>query len=236
MRLQDFVGFLEGLPGVVHAVPLNREQVECVIASEEALKTASGGLRMENSGVATCGSRKNVFILYCDSSYPRPTKITMEMVDDRGVIVGHDVPPCMLEHFRERNDVIWFSDNFVIYPAKLAPYDVKMVMRACRMDWNLPDGIIAWTFYPSPGTADTVNSWFGFTDKSKSTIVLGVDGLEASVSSIPVSDMVEVPGAGCGHGEPSPQDSFYRSDLVGETLQVLELAFADEDLHALVMV
>ena len=236
MRLQDFVGFLEDLPGVVQAVPLNRDQVEEVIAGEEALKTASGGLRMENSGVATCGSRDSVFILYCDSSYPRPSKITMEMIDDRGVTVGHDVPPCMMDHFKERGDVIWFTDNFVIYPAKLAPYDVRMVMRACRMDWDLPDGMSAWTFYPSPGTADIVNSWFGFTDRSKSTIVLGVDGLEMPASSVPVADMVEVPGAGRGHGEPSPQDSLYRCYLVGESLQIPELALADEDLHAFVVV
>ena len=209
MMLQDFIGFLDGLQGVIHAVPLDRDQVDDVIAKEEALTSVTAGLRMENSGVATCGSRKNVFALYCDSNYPRPDKITMEMIDDRGVTIGHDVPLCMMDQFKGRSDVIWFTDNFVLYPGKMAPYDVRMVMRACKMDWNLPDGIVPWTFYPSPETADMINSWFGYTDRTKSTIILGVDGLDTPEASVPVADMVEVPGTGCGHGEPPPQDSFY---------------------------
>lgn len=236
MKPQDFLEFLSGLEGVIKAVSLDRLQVEAIIAKEEALKTVTGGLRMENSGVVTCGSRKNVFIMYCDSNYSRPEKITMEMIDDRGVLIGHDVPPSMIDQFKDRSDVIWFTDNFILYPAKMASYDAKMVMRACRMEWGLPEGMDAWSFYPSPETANMVNSWFGFTDRRMSTIILGVDGIETSDVSVPVSDMVEIPGAGCRHGEPSSQDTLYRCDLIGELLEILQLAFADQYLHAFVMV
>ena len=60
--------------------------------------------------------------------------------------------------------------------------------------------------------------------------------LKTAMRTLGFADVVEVAGAGRGHGEPAAQDALYRGYLVGEPLQVPELPLADQDLHALVVV
>ena len=237
MLFDDFLAHLRSMPGVLRAEPLDRDTVQRVMACEESIKRVSGGMRLENVGIGTCAARDDVFAVFCGSGFPRPTTVIMELVDDRGVVVGHDVPYTMMELYETRSDVIWFTDSFVMYPDKMEPCDARMVMKASRLEAEFPDGVEPWVFYPSPSSADMVNARFGLCDSRMSTIILGVDGLERGPQpSVPVPDVVEVPGAGRGHGEPSPEHTLYRRDLVRERLQVPELALADEDLHALVVV
>lgn len=209
MFYEDYVEYLRGCEGVLRVEPISHAQMGDLVETEESLKTATCGLRMENVGIVTCASRKNLFVMFCTSDFKRPDKITMEMVDDRGVTVGHDVPPGMLAEYKARDDVIWFTDNFVLYPKKIAPYDARMVMRACRMEWDVPEDTVSWTYFPSPETADQINGWFGNSNKRLSTVVVGVDGLVPSDGSlVPVPDMVKVPCTGSRHGEPSSQNTF----------------------------
>jgi len=236
MNCREFMDYAHSKTGVLRVERLSRERVEQAVATEEALKTVTGGLRMENSGILTCASCRDVFVMLCDGSFPRPDKITMAMVDDRGVVVGHDVPGPMVPQFEGRGDVMWLSSNFVLYPEKMAPYDVRMVMRASRVEWAIPSKVVPWIYYPSPETANLLGSWLGNSDSTISTVLMGVNGLDAQDVSVPVPDMVEVPCAGSGHGEPSPQDTFYRCDLVCELLEVAELPLADQDFHALVVI
>lgn len=232
MHGTEFMRFVKGLDGVQRIERLGRGIVESVLDIESSIKKVTCGLRMENSGINTCTSMKDVFVMFCDSRFPRPEKITMEMIDDRGVVVGHDIPPVMMPSYANRKDVIWLTDSFVLYPEKMAPYDVRMVMRASRLEWL--QGIGTWSYYPSPGVAEFINKEYGNTDNKLSTILLGVDGLEHD--SMPVADVMEVSGAGCGHGEPSSQNALYRCDLVGELLQLAQPALAYQDLHALVRI
>lgn len=236
MNCREFMDYAHSKTGVLRVERLSRERVEQAVATEEALKTVTGGLRIENSGILSCASCRDVFVMLCDGSFPRPDKITMAMVDDRGVVVGHDVPESMMSQFEGRGDVMWLSSNFVLYPDKMAPYDVRMVMRASRLEWAVPAGVTPWIYYPSPETANLLGSWIGNSDSTIPTVMIGVNGLDTRDASVPVPDMMEVPCAGSSHGEPSSQDTFYRCDLVCELLEVAELPFADQDLHALVVI
>ncbi len=212
MHRNEFITYLSGLKGVLRVERLERSVVGVVADMEDSIREVTAGMRLENSGMATCASCDDVFVILADGDFPRPEAITMEMVDDRGVTVGHDVPPSQVERYRERDDVIWISDNFVLFPLKLDPHDVRMVMRATRME--VPFDHEPWIFYPSPETADTLNTVLGVGDRTLSTIVVGVNGLDDG--SVPVTDVVEVPAAGCGHGEPTPEDPLDACDLVSE--------------------
>ena len=236
MQYGEFLTTVRGLAGVIRAEPLDCATMESIVASEGEIRTVSGGMRIENIGVGTCASCRDLFVLFCDGGFARPSTVTMEMVDDRGVTVGHDVPSGMRESLKGRKDLIWLTDDFVMYPEKMEPYDVRMVMRASRLECPLPPGVDPWVFYPSPTTADAVNEAFGMSVRRMSTVIVGVDGLEGKAPSVPVADVVEVPGAGGGHGEPASEHAFYRRDLVGEALEVSEPALADQDLHAPVVV
>ena len=235
-RIKEFVDLLKGMDGVLDVALLSRDTVQEIVQIEDSITEVSCGLRMENSGVGTCASREHVFAISCDGRFPRPREITMELIDEDGVVIGHDVPLCMMDHFKARDDVIWIADSFIMYPGKVTANDARMVLHASRCDdAAIPEGLEPWIFYPSTSSAMRLNGILGFEGEGLSTIILGVDRL-CEGPSVPVTDVVQVPCGGSGHGEPSPQDAFYRCDLVGEMLEVSELPFADEDLHALVVV
>ncbi len=236
MLYLDFLDAVRGVPGVIDAVPLGRAMASRICDVEDGLVRGASGFRMENAGMNACASQDSLFVMFCDSDYDRGSEVSIEMVDDRGVTVGHDVPEAMRPQFADRGDVVWIADNFVMFPDRLGPCDARMVMKAVRPDWSAGMDVSPRTFLPSMESAMMLKGAYGYDDPMVSAVVLGVSGLEACPSSVPVSDVVEVPCAGCGHGESASQDPLYRCDLVGEPLEVLQPPFADQDLHALVVV
>ena len=228
----EFVAAVEGMCGVVQVTRLSSAVVREAVSIEESIRVVSGGLRMDNAGVHACASREMVFAVVCDSDFLRPDTITMELVDDDGVVIGHDVPRSMRDALRDRQDLVWLSEDFVMFPDRIGMRDARLVMHASRLDVGL--GQDPWVFYPSISSAEMLNRRLGIDAEGLSTMLMGIDGL--SPASVPVADVVKVPSGRGGHGEPSPEYALYRGDLVGEPLEVAELPLADEDLHALVMV
>lgn len=235
MRDDEFLRALSSLEGVVRAERMDAGLLRKIEGIELGMGRGASGIRIENRGMAKCSSREDVFVLICDGRLQRPSGHMMEMVDDDGVVVGHNVSPGDPDPSAGGEPVQWLTSSFVMYPGRMALRDVRMVMRAGRLPMRLPDGVDAWVFYPSVSSAGEMLSHLGVEDRALCAVVLGVDGLERP-ASVPVADVVEVPCAGRGHGEPAAEDALYRCDLVGERLEVAELALADEDLHALVMV
>ena len=174
----EFIGILRGMEGVIDVAVMDRDEVGRIVAEEMSITEVSCGIRMECPGMNVCASKGTVFALSCDVSFPRPTDVTMELVDDRGVVIGHDVPPGRKEEFGKMGkEVIWVSDSFVLYPEKVGPYDVRMVLGASRMDCGIPYGPEPWIYYPSMTSAVMMNGFYGFKGDRTSTVVLGVDGL-----------------------------------------------------------
>lgn len=214
-RISEFIGRLRGVSGVIDVRLMSREKVQEIVEIEDSIVSVSCGLRMENSGVGTCASKEFVFAMLCSSDFPRPSEITMEMVDDDGTVVGHDVPPCLMEEFGERKDVIWIADTFIMYPSKVTAKDARMVLHASRLkDARLPNDLAPWLFYPSVSSALKLNDELGFEGNGRSTILLGVDGLE--FDSVPVTEMVQITCGGGGHCEPTSEHTFDRCHFIGE--------------------
>ena len=135
----DLIEALTALDGVIATEQLDDEAMKVVTGIETSIRTVSGGMRIENRGILDCAGMSRNYVLFCGSGFPRPDQVTMEMVDDAGEVVGHDVPPCMVDAFRSRDDVIWMSDGFVLYPGLVCDRDVRMVMlssTAWLPDWT----------------------------------------------------------------------------------------------------
>ena len=236
MRPETFLSEVRSRPGVLRAEPLSPEMITEIVNEEDSVKVFSGSMDMEPVGLGKCICKDFAAAIFCDSRFPRPDRITIEIVDEDGKLLGHDVPDGLAGYIRKRKgDAIWLSENFVMYPDAITPLRPRMVMNASPFPGKKGfGGLDPWVFYPSVTTADLINRLFGVKESTGvSTIVLGVDGVRASM---PVPDVVEVPCGRGGHGEPSPEDAFYRRHLVGEGLERLQLPLADEDLHALVAV
>ena len=175
----DLIEALTALDGVIAAEQLDGEAMKVVTGIETSIRTVSGGMRIENRGILDCAGMSRNYVLFCGSGFPRPEQVTMEMVDDAGEVVGHDVPPCMVDAFRSRDDVIWMSDGFVLYPGLVCDRDVRMVMLSSRMKVSGPLGEFdVRSFYPSASSAEYLLGLFGREpDRSVAAVILGVDGI-----------------------------------------------------------
>ena len=236
MHLDD--GFLDavlGMPGVVGLAVLEDRVVADVLEIEGSIGTVSGGMRLEVPGLERCAGMENVLALSCDSRFPRPSEPTILMLDREGGVVGHDVPAGSRDGYGEGDDLIWLSDTFVMYASMVSRGEVRMVMLSSRVRVpGFSEGVRAELFYPSVCSAEYLNRACGFSGDRLSTVVMGISPM--GDRSVPVADVVQVPGGGRSHREPASEDALDRRDLVGERFQVPQAPLADEDLHALVMV
>lgn len=175
----DLIEALTALDGVIAAEQLDDEAMKVVTGIETSIRTVSGGMRIENRGILDCAGMSRNYVLFCGSGFPRPEQVTMEMVDDAGEVVGHDVPPCMVDAFRSRDDVLWMSDGFILYPGLVCDRDVRMVMLSSRMKVSEPLGEFdVRSFYPSASSAEYLLGLFGREpDRSVAAVILGVDGV-----------------------------------------------------------
>lgn len=173
----DVMEYILSKEGVLRVEPLDRRTVGRLVEAEESITRVSGGMRLENRGMTDCAGMERNFVMFCDASFPRPDEVTMEMVDDRGVVIGHDVPPCMRQDFAARDDIIWMADGFVMYPRRVGEHDVRMVMLSSRFD--VPEPLVSRIFYPSLTTAHMLNGMFGVECERLASVVIGVNGLDA---------------------------------------------------------
>ena len=168
---------LRSMAGVVGAEPLDGDLVDEVCRIESSIKAVSGGMEVENRGILDCAAMGRHYVLFCDASFPRPEQVTMQMVDELGEVIGHDVPPGMRDLFENRDDVVWISDGFVIYPGLIGNRDARMVMLSSRLSVPGLSGTEAVSFYPSASSAEAIGSRFGVSDPKVAAVVLGVDGV-----------------------------------------------------------
>jgi hypothetical protein len=235
MRCDELISKLLSKPGVVRVEVLDAETVSGVVDEEDSVRVFSGSMELESIGLGKCVCKDLVAAVFCDSSFPRPDVVTIEIVDEYGTLMAQDVPPSLKPSISKLDNVVWLSESFVLYTDSISLSKPHMVMKASPFPGPADFGTEQpWVFYPSVSTADYLNRRFDIKDSAGlSTIILGVDGVEGSPS---VPDVVEVPCGGRCHREPSPEHPLYRGYLVGEALEDLQLPLADENLHALVAV
>ena len=170
--LHEVVALIGERPGVLGIEPLDGETVGMLVDAEDSISRVSGGMRLENRGMRECARMDRVFVMFCDPSFPRPDEVTMEMVDDEGVVVGHDVPPSMRSDYEGRENVMWMADGFVMYPSRVGTSDVRLVMLSGSFD--VPEPFEARVFYPSMTSAQTLCGRFGVIGDHIAAVVLGI--------------------------------------------------------------
>lgn len=184
----EVLGALRAMEGVTGAELLDDGASRRVISMEREVCRGACGLRIENRGMEEVSVMGTMYVLFCDARFSRPDGITMEMVSDNGEIVGHDVPESMRARLEARDDLIWMSEGFVMFPGRIGCRDARMVMLSSRLRVpGLPDGLEARLFYPSTSTAEYIGGLYGVSDRRLAKVVVGVGR-----GSVPVADVVQV--------------------------------------------
>ncbi|MBR2255684.1 MAG: hypothetical protein IJ856_07775 [Candidatus Methanomethylophilaceae archaeon] len=118
---------VRGLRGVVHAFYLEGDILEKII-EEEAKVRAVGNIEVDNQGVAEALTREKIICIIKDPRFRPPPEPTVLLKSTTGKILGEEVFPFTAKKYEGRDDVLWLSDGFVLFPQVQAEGDETFVM------------------------------------------------------------------------------------------------------------
>lgn len=118
---------VRSLRGVVHAFYLDRDILEQV-REEEAKVRAMGNITVNNVGFTEALKRECVICIVKDPRFRPPPEPTVILESGDGQIIGEEVFPFTAHKYADKQDVVWLSDGFVMFPTVKADGGESFIM------------------------------------------------------------------------------------------------------------
>ncbi|MDR1690551.1 MAG: hypothetical protein LBR42_01735 [Candidatus Methanoplasma sp.] len=118
---------IRSMRGVVHAFYLDKEILNRM-KEEEAKVTAVSNISVQNDGFNRALEKDHVIAIVKDPRFRPPPEPTVILVSDAGEVMGIEVFPITAKKYLERDDVVWLSDAFVLFPEIKGMGGEKFVM------------------------------------------------------------------------------------------------------------
>jgi hypothetical protein len=127
VTIDEVVDFISRMAGSRHVFPLRAEAKENLIKIEESVK-ATFGINCSNQGVMDCLARENIIVIIKDFRFRPPPEPTVLLMADDGMIIGKEIFPEQRAQYLDREDVIFLSDEFILFPELKAKGKERFVM------------------------------------------------------------------------------------------------------------
>ncbi len=176
MNPKEVAEILRRHNGVIRVEVPDRDFLSAVKEDDLCVDT-SFGMPIENEAMKACFSCDFVLCVYVDTSFEQPENIIMMMQDSMGNVFGHSVPASQIENYLGREDVVWLSYDFVLYPNVDAGEDMSLVMLPQEYHgFSEGDGISeALVFYPAVTTDCIIKEKYGDPgDSGVATMLMGI--------------------------------------------------------------
>jgi len=128
MGLKEVLERLGSDASVKAAFPLEGKIRDMAIAEEGSVSESSMGMPLDNRALKEVLKRTNAVCLFCGSMFEVPEEHIMIMEDEGGNIIGHDIPKCMADDFKDDPDLIMLCDDFAMRADKADMRGVVFVM------------------------------------------------------------------------------------------------------------
>lgn len=161
------------LRGVVHAFYLDREILEQVREEEKKVR-AMGNIAVDNVGFTEALERECVICIIKDPRFRPPAEPTVILQSGNGEILGEEVFPFTAQKYADKQDVVWLSDGFVMFPTVKADGGEAFIMPPVTFpELNSSNGckdVISCS--PAPSCDLMIRSYYGLEDNPKLASVL----------------------------------------------------------------
>ncbi len=164
---------VRGMRGVVHAFYLDREILEAVRKEEETVR-AMGSIEVNNLGYYQAIMRENVICIIKDPRFRPPPEPTVVLEASNGVLIGEEVFPFTAHKYANKQEVIWLSDGFVLFPTIPADGSEQFLMPPVSFpELNTSNGckdVVSCS--PAPTCDLMIRTKYGLQDDAKLASVL----------------------------------------------------------------
>ncbi|MCL1978984.1 MAG: hypothetical protein FWG60_02360 [Methanomassiliicoccaceae archaeon] len=179
MGLKEILAKLGSERSIRAAFVLEEEIYGEVVKEEGSVTESSMGMPLINRALEEVLKRKVAVCIFCESAFEVPTDHVMVMEDGCGNRVGHDVPSCMADRFKDDPDIFWLCDDFAMYPDKAAMEEIFIVMLPQKVsivgdDEGARDPVL---LYPATTTDILLRKYFGISpdDPKIASAILAFD-------------------------------------------------------------
>ena len=160
---------IRGLRGVIHAFYLDKE-ILSELEKEEAKVRAMGNIEVDNQAL----ERDSVICIVKDPRFRPPPEPTVILVSGEGNVIGEEVFPFTASKYTSRDDVVWLSDGFVLFPTVQASGGEQFVMPPVSFpELNESNGcknVVSCS--PAPTSDLMIKKHYGLVDNPKLASVL----------------------------------------------------------------
>lgn len=178
MEVQEVLDGLMRERGAVRAEVMPDDLCRRILEEEATVTGAMGSMPVRNSGLDECLRRNTVICVFEDETFWTPDEVTMHMVGEDGRIVGHDIPKSQILEYSKRHDVMFISEDFVMYPEipleGTPTMDMLAVPYRGSTGW-IPEetGCVIW--FPSPTSNTIIHRYFGQPLGELATAMVALD-------------------------------------------------------------
>ena len=169
------IKLLKGLRGVIDAFYLD-DKIKAEVQAEENTVKACGGITVCNLGYMEALKTEKVICIVKDPRFRPPPKPTVILLSSDGKLLGTEVFPETSAEYRHRDDVLWLSDGFVIFPYVEIPPggSESFIMPPVPFpELNESNGCFdVISCSPAPTCDKMIRKWHGMEDNGKYASIL----------------------------------------------------------------
>ncbi len=119
---------VRNLKGVVHAFYLDKTVLQMMKEEEDKVTAIGGNINVDNRGFQEALVREHVIAIIKDPRFRPPPAPTVILLSNKEEVMGLEVFPFTAKEYLARDDVVWLSDAFVLFPDVEANGGEKFVM------------------------------------------------------------------------------------------------------------
>lgn len=183
MEESEFLRRMREDPSILRVERMPDDLYARIVAEESTVTGAGGQMPVHNVGLEDCDRRTARYVVFMlpgalAGADPDPDYHTMVMRDSVGSVVGFDISPRRVDEFRARDDVVFLSDDFVLFPSVCPKGELCMEIRAMpyagRGGW-IPEetGPIVW--FPCSTSTVILAEYYGMDLGQASAAMLALD-------------------------------------------------------------
>lgn len=163
-----------GLRGVVHSFYLDDKILDDLRAEEATVRAGGGNIQVDNQGFSQALKRQHVICIIKGPRFRPPPEATVILVDSCGNLMGTEVFPFNSKEYEARDDVVWLSDGFVLFPEVKGTGTETFVMPPVSFpELNQSNGckdVISCS--PSPTSDLMIKRYYGYEDDPRLASIL----------------------------------------------------------------
>ena len=177
MELEHLLSGLSGIYGVDGICIVPDDVWEEVKLEESMVKAANGSMELENIGLDECDERTLRICILTRPWFDVPDDNSLRMVDGEGHVVGHSILLSMRDHYASMENVVFLSDDFVLYTDVPIVGEQRFVMSAMRyrgIDGWIPEELDCVLWFPCATSSDILFRHMGRDREDLATGILAM--------------------------------------------------------------